>query len=188
VYEVFPENAKHEQMNETGTPSPIRTPHLRIRQAGPEDAAALFELVRGLADYEHLPRPDASAQQRLFRDLFSDHPKIFALLAEYDGAPIGYAIYLETYSSFLALPTLYLEDIFVLPQHRKRNVGIALFAALVREAIARDCGRMEWVVLDWNESAIGFYKRLGARRMKEWQTFRLTRDELLSLAGRLTPP
>lgn len=175
-------------MNQTDGRPPIPPPHIRIRQALPEDASAIFELVRELADYEHLPHPDASARQRLYRDLFSDTPRIFALIAEEDGTPIGYAIYLETYSSFLALPTLYLEDIFVLPQHRKKNVGIALFAALVREAIARNCGRMEWVVLDWNETAIGFYKRLGARRMKEWQIFRLTRDELLSLSGRLPSP
>lgn len=154
-----------------------------VRRALPADAGAVLELVRGLAEYEKLPPPDDDARERLVRDMFSTPPRINALLAEVAGAPAGYAFYFETYSSFLARPTLYLEDIFVRPEFRGRGAGIALFRFLAGEALERDCGRMEWVVLDWNQPAIDFYGRLGARHMKEWQIHRLGREELMSLLG-----
>jgi len=154
---------------------------LLVRRALPADAVAVLELVRGLAEYEQLPPPDDDARQRLVRDMFSTPPRINAILAEVAGVPAGYAFYFETYSSFLARPTLYLEDIFVRPEFRGRKAGIALFRFLAREALDRGCGRMEWVVLDWNHPAIDFYGRLGARHMKEWQIHRLGREEPASL-------
>jgi GNAT superfamily N-acetyltransferase len=160
---------------------PIPEQKITVRKATLSDSEAILDLVRGLAEYEKLSPPDAAAQKRLIRDMFSDPPRISALLAEADGAPVGYAFYFFTYSSFLALPTLYLEDLFVLPDYRKKRAGLTLFQALVIEAVRLGCGRMEWTVLDWNALAIDFYRRLGAKHMKEWHLYRLTRDEMLHL-------
>jgi GNAT superfamily N-acetyltransferase len=148
-----------------------------IRRVVEKDAPQLLRLIEALAEYEQLPLPDEAAQRRLVTDLFRENPPIEAFIAEATGVPVGYALFLETYSSFLALPTLYLEDLFVLPEYRGKGVGSALFREMVAEASRRGCGRMEWAVLDWNETAIRFYDRLGARRLKEWQVYRLTRDD-----------
>jgi GNAT superfamily N-acetyltransferase len=104
-------------------------------------------------------------------------------MAELDGAAAAYAITFESYSSFLALPTLFLEDLFVLPDARKHGIGRAMFRFLAGEAVRRGCGRMEWVVLDWNQLAIDFYDKLGARHMKDWYLYRLTADQLKEIAG-----
>ena len=136
----------------------------------PADAEAILQLVDALADYESLPRPAAAAKQRLVADM---NKRFDAWIAEVDGASAGYAFVFETYSSFLALPTLYLEDLFVLPEYRSRKVGLALFNEVLEEAKRRGCGRMEWSVLDWNELAINFYKRAGASHMKEWHCYRI---------------
>ena len=151
---------------------------LQIRKAGPADAAAILRLVEGLAEYEHLTPPDEPARKRLVNDMFGERPRIEAYLAEVDGTPAGYAFAFETYSSFLALPTLYLEDLFVLPEYRKLKIGYSLFRRVALEAHQRGCGRMEWTVLDWNVPAIEFYRRLGAKHMKEWHLYRLTATEL----------
>jgi GNAT superfamily N-acetyltransferase len=98
-----------------------------------------------------------------------------------DGVPAGYTFVFETYSTFLALPTLFLEDLFVLPEYRSRKAGSALFRAMVREAHDRGCGRMEWSVLDWNQLAIDFYERYGARRLREWQSYRLLRADMAQI-------
>jgi GNAT superfamily N-acetyltransferase len=151
---------------------------IRVRKAVRADAPAVLKLIQGLAEYEKLAPPDAEAHSRLIHDLFSESPRIQAYLGECDGTAAGYALVFETYSSFLALPTLYLEDIFVLPEFRSRKIGYALFMAMVTEAHHRGCGRMEWTVLDWNRLAIDFYQRMGARHMKEWQLHRLGRDDM----------
>jgi GNAT superfamily N-acetyltransferase len=156
---------------------------LTVRPATPNDAQAILRLVRGLADYEKLTPPDANAEARLVRDMFTNPPRIQAFIGECDGVPAGYAFVFETYSSFLALPTLYLEDIFVLPEFRKRKLGLALFTAMVSEAHRRGCGRMEWSVLDWNKLAIDFYERLGAQHLKEWRVYRLVRTDMEQILG-----
>src|SRR5215216_5011297 len=131
------------------------------------------------ADYEKLDRPTTAARKRLLRDAFGPEPhRIRVYMAELDGRSVAYAITCETYSSFLALPTLYLEDLFVLPDARRHGIGRAMFRYLATEAVRRGCGRMEWMVLDWNRLAIDFYEKLGARHMKEWYTYRLTADQL----------
>lgn len=145
-----------------------------IRRAVAADAPAILELVNALADYEKLARPSPEARKRLVRDLFGPKPRIDCLLAFMDGYPVGYAIMLETYSSFLALPTLYLEDLFVLPEYRGRKVGYELFQTVRREAERRGCGRLEWTVLDWNQLAIDFYNRMGAEHLKQWHLYRIT--------------
>jgi len=160
------------------TPEP-----LTIRRVRPDDGPALLSLILALAAYEKLDPPDAAAQQRLIRDLGGTHPRYEAYLAELDGRPVGYTFIFETYSSFLALPTLYLEDFFVLPEERGKKVGLALFRAMVREAHRRGCGRMEWAVLDWNQLAIDFYDRAGARQLKEWKYYRLTRADMETMLG-----
>jgi GNAT superfamily N-acetyltransferase len=155
-----------------------------IRKAASSDISSLLELIHGLALYEKLPTPDAAAQQRLSNDLFGPRPRIEAYLAFCDSKAVAYAIVFETYSSFLALPTLYLEDIFVLPQHRGKRVGSMLFKTLVSEAVKRGCGRMEWAVLDWNQLAIDFYERIGATYMREWHLYRLVRADMEELIGK----
>jgi GNAT superfamily N-acetyltransferase len=162
----------------------ISDPSIVVRPAVPQDAETIIRLVLGLAKYEKLPPPDQAAQERLQRDMFSTPPRIQPFLAEADGVAAGYAFVFETYSSFLALPTLYLEDIFVLPEYRGRKIGYTLFIAMVREAHRRGCGRMEWAVLDWNTPATSFYDRLGANHMKEWYLYRLVRTDMENIIGR----
>ena len=151
-----------------------------VRRAVASDGQAILALVDELADYEKLPRPTPEARDRLIHDLFGARPRVDCWLVFLDGYPVGYAFVVETYSSFLALPTLYLEDLFVLPEFRGRRAGHALFREVRDEAVRRGCGRMEWMVLDWNQIAKDFYDRQGgAVRMKEWELYRIT----LSAAG-----
>lgn len=152
-------------MNTTSVPT--------VRKAVASDEPAILALVDALADYEKLSRPTPAAGVRLMRDMLGPRPRIDCFLAFMDGYPVGYAIVLETYSSFLALPTLYLEDLFILDEYRKRGVGRALFATALEEGKLRGCGRMEWTVLDWNRIAIDFYTKLGAKHMAEWHLYRL---------------
>lgn len=156
---------------------------MKVRKAGRGDADTILSLVDGLAAYEKLAPPDAAAKKRLIDDIFAERPRLEAYLGEYEGRAVGYAFVFETYSSFLALPTLYLEDLFVLPEFRNKKVGYALFTAMVGEAHRRGCGRMEWAVLDWNQNAIDFYRRLGAKHLKEWQVYRLVREEMEGILG-----
>jgi GNAT superfamily N-acetyltransferase len=155
-----------------------------VRPATRADGDSWLALVDALADYEKLDRPTPDARARLLNDAFGPEPhRIAVYMAEVDGRAVAYAITCETYSSFLALPTLYLEDIFVLPDARRDGVGRTMIRYLAGEAIRRGCGRMEWVVLDWNQLAIDFYEKLGARRMKEWYTYRLTAEQLHDIAS-----
>lgn len=154
-----------------------------IRSLTASDLPALLDLIDALADYESLPRPDSAARERLRRDALATPPRFWVLLAEWQQRVVGYAFYFETYSTFLARPTLYLEDIFVLPEERGRGIGRAFVRALAREAITRGCGRMEWQVLTWNAPSIAFYERLGARPLDDWRGYRLTADQFAAVAG-----
>ena len=157
----------------------------RVRAAGPGDADLVLSLIDALADYEKLPRPDAAARARLREDGFGSAPRYHALIAEGGDppAPVGYALYFETYSSFLARPTLFLEDLFIIPDARRGGHGLALFRALARVARSRGCARMEWSVLKWNRLAIDFYDHLGAAPLAEWQPYRLEGEALDRVAG-----
>ena len=132
-------------------------------------------LIRALADYENLPAPDPAAFERLRADAFAPRPRFEAALAlDKSGRAVGYAIWLETYSSFLARPTMYLEDLFVLEEARGSGAGGMLFDYVRALGERRGCGRMDWNVLDWNMLARDFYRRRGAEWMKEWLLYRLT--------------
>jgi GNAT superfamily N-acetyltransferase len=155
---------------------------ITIRRAGPEDADTVLELIRALAEYERLEPPDEEAQARLREHGFGPRPRFETYLAESGGAAIGYAIVFETYSTFLAQPTLYLEDLFVRPEARRRGAGTGMLRALAAEARARGCGRMEWAVLDWNELAQGVYRRVGATLLDDWRLCRLAGEAFRRLA------
>lgn len=137
-----------------------------------------------LAEFEKLRPPDASARRRLLADAFGRRPRYTLWIAELDGRVVAYAIFFFTYSSFLARPTLYLEDLFVHPDARGRGVATAIMRALAREARREGCGRCEWTVLDWNERAIRFYRALGAKEMKAWVLYRATGAALRRMAAR----
>jgi GNAT superfamily N-acetyltransferase len=156
---------------------------LNIRPATGADAPLIASLVRELADYEKL-LPEAKATAADFqRELEAQNPVIRVLIAEWDGKPAGFALYFFNFSTFVGRPGLYLEDLFVRPELRSHGIGRALLSALARIAKQRDCGRMEWAVLDWNEPALGFYKTLGARQLTEWIVHRLTPVEIDQLAN-----
>jgi GNAT superfamily N-acetyltransferase len=156
---------------------------INIRPATRADAATIANLVRELADYEKL-LPEAKARPEDFlRELDSPNPVIHVLIAEWNGEPAGFALYFFNFSTFVGRPGLYLEDLFVRPAQRAHGIGRALLRELARVAEARQCGRMEWAVLDWNEPALKFYKSLDARQMKEWIIHRLTPVEIGKLAS-----
>lgn len=164
-------------------PFPQRS--LIIKKGTRKDSKILLDLIEALAHYESLEPPDSAARRRIVRDVFS-RKLAGVFIARYDGRPAGYAVYFYTYSTFLARPTLYLEDIFVLEEHRRRGVGRALFERCVMEAMEHDCGRMEWAVLTWNRGAMDFYESIGGARLNEWCLYRMTSDRLSSLAAGLT--
>lgn len=154
--------------------------NITLRRAERADAEAVIGLIIALAGFEKLPPPTAEAQARLVEHGFGDSPRFEVLLAEVEdvSSPVGYALLFETYSTFLAQPSLYLEDLFVLPEHRKRGIGKALLRRCVRTAYERGCGRMEWSCLDWNTNAQAMYEDMGARRLREWYLYRLTREAM----------
>lgn len=151
---------------------------LVIRRAERADAETVLMLIRALAEFEQLDPPDDEAAGRFVEHGWGAQPKFEAWLGEIEGEAVAYMVLFETYSTFLGRPTLYVEDIFVLPQYRKRGVGRALFEHAMKLARERGCGRMEWCCLDWNTPAQRFYESLGARRLNEWYYYRLTRDQL----------
>ncbi len=144
-----------------------------IRKASKEDSKDILRLINELAEFEKLVPPDNAAKKRLIKDAFSEDPPFRILLAEINNEVVGYAFYLFTYSSFLAKKTLYLEDIFISDKYRNQGIGKLFFEKLTQMAKKKKCGRMEWVVLDWNVNAINFYDNLGAKELKEWKTYRL---------------
>jgi len=157
---------------------------VKIRTAARKDLGAVLALVRKLAEYEKLKPPGAAVLRRYARHGFGKNPYFRVLVAECGGRMVGYAFYFFTYSTFLAKPTLYLEDIFVLPEQRRHGVGEKMLRALSRIAKKKGCGRMEWCVLDWNRPALRFYDKLGARRMKEWYFYRMNEQGIRKLSGR----
>lgn len=161
---------------------PMPTP-CEIRPVACADLPLLVELIGELADYERLRDEVALDAALLERHLLGERPAAEALLAEVDGEAAGYALFFSTFSTFLGRPGIWLEDLFVRPARRGAGIGRALLVHVAGLAVERDCGRLEWSALDWNEPALGFYRGLGARRMDEWLLHRLDGAELRSVAG-----
>jgi GNAT superfamily N-acetyltransferase len=153
-----------------------------IRAAGPRDVALLLELFGELAEYERLEDELRGTEEQLTEAMFGEHPAAEALIAERDAETAGYALFFPTFSSFLASRGVWLEDLFVRPHHRGAGVGRALLSAVAARARERGDARLEWVALDWNELALGFYRGLGARTMGDWIPHRLDGAELTRVA------
>ena len=160
---------------------------LVVRPAIPDDVPLVLRFIRELADYEKLLHEVVATEERLRDTLFGPRAYAEVVIAEQGGAPAGFALFFHNYSTFLAQPGIYLEDLYVTPEARGRGVGRRLLAHLARLAKERGCGRLEWWVLDWNESAIRFYRALGARPMDEWTVFRVAGEALDRLAGEDRP-
>ncbi len=154
-----------------------------IRAAQPRDVGRLLELFRELAEYEHLEHELHATEELLAEALFGARPAAEALIAERGGETAGYALFFPTFSSFLAIEGVWLEDLFVRPAHRGAGVGRALLAAVAARVRERGGQRLEWAALDWNELALGFYRGIGADTMGEWITHRLVGEPLSRLAG-----
>lgn len=154
-----------------------------VRLATPPDVPHLFDLIKALAEYEKLSHAVTGDVASLESHLFGSRPYAEALVAEIDALIVGFALFFPNYSTFLTKPGIYLEDLFVLPEYRGQGIGKALLTHLAKLAVERDCGRLEWSVLDWNELAIGFYRRIGATVLPDWRICRVTGQELTDLAS-----
>jgi GNAT superfamily N-acetyltransferase len=154
---------------------------LLIRPAEAADVPVIAELIRALASFEKLEHEVTMTEERLAENLFGRHSYAETLLAEVTGVAVGFALFFHNFSTFLAQPGIYLEDLFVVPEYRGRGIGHALLKQLAHVAVERGCGRLEWSVLDWNRDAIGFYERLGARPNSEWTVYRLAGEALKAL-------
>ena len=157
-------------------------PELRLRDATPADIPLVNRFVRALADYEKLLHEAVATEDDFRRLLFGDPPRAWALFAEWEGEPVGLALWYYSVSTFLGRPSLYVEDVFVEPAHRNRGIGRIIFAHLAQRAVAEGCGRMEWSVLDWNAPSIAFYRSIGARPKQGWTLQRLSGEALAALA------
>jgi len=161
----------------------VTTESLRIERATERDVALILRLIKELAVYERMADEVVATEEGLRQTLFGPRPSAEVVVGYAGAEPAGFALFFHNFSTFVGKPGLYLEDLFVVPKFRGRGYGKALLAHLAKLAVERDCGRFEWSVLDWNEPAIGFYKKLGARPMDAWKIFRVTGDALHKLAA-----
>jgi GNAT superfamily N-acetyltransferase len=156
---------------------------LNIRVASPTDAPLIVSFVRDLAEYERLSHDCQVTEADIRRDLFGENARCFCEIAEIDGQPVGFALWFYNYSTFRGRAGIYVEDLFVLPDHRGSGAGKALLARLARRCVEADLGRLDWAVLNWNAPSIAFYDKLGAQAMTEWTVRRLDGEALVRLAG-----
>ncbi|MCY4109858.1 MAG: GNAT family N-acetyltransferase [Chloroflexi bacterium] len=164
-------------------------PRFTIRPATAADVPRLLAFIHGIAEYEHLTHQVTATEEDLLASLFGDQPAAEALLAFAGDEPAGFAVYFHTYSTFLARRGMYLEDLYVTPEYRRRGLGTLLLRRVAAIAVERACGRFEWMALDWNTDAHRFYEDLGAEMLSEWRLFRVQGDALRQLAeGADTPP
>lgn len=154
----------------------------QIRPATKADAGSIFGLIKALAEYEELAAEVTGSEELLAAELFGGWSAAEALVAETDGKVVGFALFFPTFSTFLCQPGIWIEDIFVMPEHRRAGIGRALISQVAQIAVERGCARLEWSALDWNEAAMRFYDELRAKRMEQWQILRLEGDALNSLA------
>jgi GNAT superfamily N-acetyltransferase len=157
------------------------SPNITIRIATKQDVPLIFKFIRALAEYEKLSDSVTATEDLIHEHLFGPAPAAETLLAFLDGKPAGFALYFYKFSTFLGLPGIWLEDIFVLPEFRRNGIGRALLQRVAAIAVERGCGRLEWTALDWNTLATDFYKKLGAVAIDEWTIFRMTGDALHKL-------
>jgi len=176
-----------EQDHRSLVPDSSTSAAITIRVATREDVPTILDFIEQLADYERMRDHVQATTGALEETLFGAQPAAEVIIASLDGRDVGFALFFQTYSTFLARPGLHLEDLFVVPEARGAGIGRALLARLAAIAEARDCGRLEWAVLTWNEPAIRFYRQLGAVPLDEWQTYRLDRGGIRALAG-ANPP
>lgn len=155
---------------------------LKLREATIDDCELIVEYIRELAEFERLSHECAADAGLIRKWLFGETPRAGCVLAEWEGKPAGFAIYFYNFSTFLSRPGIYIEDLFVRPEFRRRGIARALFRHFAQKALAEGCGRLEWWVLDWNEDALRFYASLGAVAMDEWTVQRVTGDALKALA------
>ena len=156
---------------------------MNIRTATEADVPLILEFIKALAEYERLADRVVATEQTVRNTLFG-HPRFAeVLIAESEDEPVGFALFFHNYSTFLAQPGIYLEDLFVRPEARGRGFGKALLARLASIAKSRNCGRLEWAVLNWNQPSIDFYESLGAKAQDEWKVYRLTGEALDALAN-----
>ena len=156
---------------------------MTIRPGTEADIGTIEELIRALAEYERMADEVVMNAELLRKALFGERPYAEVLIAEADGEAVGFALFFHNFSTFLGRPGIYLEDLFVKPEHRGQGHGKALLKRLAEIAVGRGCGRMEWAVLNWNEPSIGFYRSLGAQPNEDWTVFRLTGDALQQLGS-----
>ncbi|MBW4558534.1 MAG: GNAT family N-acetyltransferase [Trichormus sp. ATA11-4-KO1] len=156
---------------------------LILRFAEPTDSNVLFDLIKGLAEYEKLSHAVTGNVLALKAHLFGSPKYVEAILAEYTGQAVGFALFFPNYSTFLTKPGIYLEDLFVLPEYRRQGIGKALLSKVAQIAVERNCGRLEWSVLDWNESAQAFYRSMGASILDDWRICRVTEESMKQLAN-----
>jgi GNAT superfamily N-acetyltransferase len=175
-------------MKESGkTANRLRvTGHIALRFAEAGDAALILDFIRGLAEYERLldkvEAGEADVRKYIFEEKMAE-----VIIGEYDGKPAGFALFFHNFSTFLGRPGIYIEDLFVKPEFRGRGLGSCFFGFLARLAEERNCGRLEWACLDWNEPSIRFYESLGARPLREWTGYRISGEGLKKLAGMAAP-
>ena len=155
---------------------------LTLRFANPEDVPTIYSLIQSLSEYEKLAHEMVGTEADLHKGLFESPSYAEVLIAEVDGEAAGMALYFYNFSTFLMKPGIHLEDLFVLPDYRRQGIATALLQYLASHALSQGCGRLEWSVLDWNESAIAFYKRIGAILMDEWTGCRVAGDALVNLS------
>jgi GNAT superfamily N-acetyltransferase len=155
---------------------------IHIRSATENDVSQILSFIKALADYEQLSHEVVATEQQLRETLFGNNPVAYVVIAEFNGQAAGFALYFYNYSTFLAKPGLYLEDLFVLPEFRGQKIGKSLLIHLAQIAVRDGCGRFEWSVLDWNTPAIEFYRAMGAVGMDEWTVQRVSGDALINLA------
>lgn len=159
--------------------------NLTLRFAEPTDCDVLFNLIQQLAEYEKLSHAVSGNVQTLKEHLFGSRKYVEAILAEYQGQAVGFALFFHNYSTFLTKPGIYLEDLFVIPEFRRQGIGKSLLTKLAQIAVERNCGRLEWSVLDWNEPAKTFYRSMGATILDDWQICRVTEATLSQLASQI---
>ncbi|HSL89936.1 MAG TPA: GNAT family N-acetyltransferase [Ignavibacteriaceae bacterium] len=150
---------------------------IKIRYAVPEDVHIIHQLIKELAEFEKLLDQVKTSKQDLQKVLFGEKSFVEIFIAEFDNITAGYALFFPNFSTFIGKPGIYLEDLFVKPEYRGKGIGKALLEAVISLAKERNCGRVEWSVLNWNKSAIDFYNARGAHQLEDWQIFRLTEDK-----------